>query len=141
MIRRANLKDIDCLMEIENSCFSKPYSYETFLSDLQNDKIAIFVNEQSGNIIGFISVYCFMGEANLQQIAVLEKHRGKKVAQNLILHSIDYLKEIKAEKYYLEVNEQNQIAIRIYEKLGFKKVVTRKNYYGNKSAIVYEMLL
>lgn len=141
MIRRAELKDIESLMEIENACFSKPYSYETFLSDLGNDKVTIFVNEQSGKVIGFVSIYCFMGEANLQQVAVFEKYRGNKVAQNLILYGIGYLKGINAEKFYLEVNEQNQIAIRIYEKLGFKKVVTRKNYYGDKSAIVYEMLL
>ncbi len=32
----------------------------------------------------------------------------------------------------LEVNENNKIAIHLYEKYGFKIIGTRKKYYNNK---------
>lgn len=141
MVRQANIEDIDCLMAIENTCFSKPYSYDTFLSDMQGDKVTFFVEEQNEEIVGFISLYVFLDEANLQQIAVVPKCRRKGYAENLIEYAKHFLKDKGVKKFYLEVNENNNIAIKVYEKVGFQKVVTRKNYYGNESAIVYEMLL
>jgi len=141
VIRLATVKDIDQLMEIENTCFSHPYSVESFLSDIEGDKVKIFVEEDKGVLIAFISVYVFLDESNLQQIAVLEKYRKKGIASNLINYAIQYLIENGVKRFYLEVNENNLIAIKVYEKLGFQKVITRKNYYGNQSAIVYERLL
>lgn len=141
MIRKAEIKDINVLMAIENACFAKPYSYESFLSDMQGDKVTIFVEEQNAEIVGFVSLYVFLDEANLQQIAVLPSYRRNGYAENLINYSKQYLKERNVKKFYLEVNETNNIAIKVYEKTGFQKVITRKNYYGNDSAIVYEVLL
>lgn len=141
MIRKAKLDDIHELMAIEEECFAKPYSYDTFYNDLNDEKVIVFVEEIAGKIVAFISLYCFLGEANLQQIAVSNKFRNNKIAQNLVSYAISYLKGCNAEKLYLEVNEQNVVAISIYEKLGFKKVITRKNYYGNMSALIYEMML
>ncbi len=141
MIRPAGVADLAALMEIENACFDRPYSAESVLGDLKGDKVKTFVFQDGDNILGFISVYVFLDEANLQQIAVLESHRKKGYAKALILNAIDYLKQNKIKKFYLEVNETNKIAISLYEKLGFEKVITRKNYYGSNSAMVYEMLL
>lgn len=141
MIRLATAKDIDQLMGIENACFSRPYSVESFLSDIEGDKVKVFVEDNAGELLAFISVYVFLDEANLQQIAVLEKYRKKGIASNLIEYAVNYLTDAKVKRFYLEVNENNLIAIKVYEKLGFKKVITRKNYYGNQSAIVYERLL
>ncbi len=133
--------DLQELMQIENECFSRPYSNESFLQDLCGDKVKVFVKIQNEKIVGFISLYIFLDEANLQQIAVLEDFRRKGIASELIEYSIEYLKQNKVKKFYLEVNETNFVAIKTYEKFGFKQVVTRKNYYGNQSAVVYELML
>ena len=39
---------------------------------------------------------------------------------------------------YLEVSVENQAAIELYEKFGFEKIHTRKNYYGTEDAYVME---
>ena len=36
----------------------------------------------------------------------------------------------------LEVNEENESAIKLYEKYGFKKEAIRKNYYGKNNGIL-----
>ena len=141
MIRIATELDLQELMQIENECFSRPYSSESFLQDLSGDKVKVFVKIQNKKIVGFISLYIFLDEANLQQIAVLEDFRRKGIASELIEYSVEYLKQNKVKKFYLEVNETNFVAIKTYEKFGFKQVVTRKNYYGNQSAVVYELML
>ena len=101
----------------------------------------MFVYLKNNKVVGYISIYNFMGEANLQKIAVLENERRNGIATQLIDYAILELKKRNAEKLYLEVNERNLIAISVYEKLGFKKVSTRNNYYGNDSAIIFEMKL
>lgn len=141
MIRMATELDLQELMQIENECFSRPYSSESFLQDLRGDKVKAFVKILNEKIVGFISLYIFLDEANLQQIAVLEDFRRKGIASELIEYSVEYLKQNKVKKIYLEVNETNFVAIKTYEKFGFKQVVTRKNYYGNQSAVVYELML
>ena len=141
MIRMATELDLQELMQIENECFSRPYSSESFLQDLRGDKVKAFVKILNEKIVGFISLYIFLDEANLQQIAVLEDFRRKGIASELIEYSVEYLKQNKVKKFYLEVNETNFVAIKTYEKFGFKQVVTRKNYYGNQSAVVYELML
>lgn len=141
MIRMATELDLQELMQIENEYFSRPYSSESFLQDLRGDKVKVFVKIQNEKIVGFISLYIFLDEANLQQIAVLEDFRRKGIASELIEYSVEYLKQNNVKKFYLEVNETNFVAIKTYEKFGFKQVVTRKNYYGNQSAVVYELML
>ena len=141
MIRLATDKDALNIYNLEIINFNNPYSIDTIKKDLDNDKIKIFVYEKSNQILGYISVYYFLDEANLQKIVVSESERRKGIASELINYSIEYLKQNNIEKYYLEVNENNLIAIKVYEKLGFKKVSTRKNYYGSDSEIIFEMKL
>ena len=91
--------------------------------------------------MGYISLFHFLDEANLQKIAVIESERRKGIATELIEFSIEYLKSQNIKSFYLEVNENNLIAIKVYEKLGFNNISTRSNYYGNESAIIYQKYL
>ena len=141
MIRMATLEDALEIYNLEMSCFLHNYSLQTIQDDLANDKNAFFLYENESGVIGYISIYYFLDEANLQKVAVIEKERRKGVASKLIQHTIEFLKLKGVERYYLEVNEHNLIAIDVYEKLGFKKISTRKKYYGNDDAIILEMHL
>ena len=141
MIRKAELKDALDIYNLEILCFSSHYSLDTIQNDLQNEKISFYVYEKNNEIVGYISIYNFLGEANLQKIAVIEKERRKGLATELIRYAISELKKVDTEKFYLEVNEKNLIAISVYEKLGFNKISTRKNYYGSDSAVIFEMKL
>ena len=138
MIRRATIEDVLDIYNIELSCFNNSYSIQTIQDDLNNDKVAIFLYVKNNKVVGYISVYYFLDEANLQKIAVVESERRNGIATQLINYASIFLKENKIESFYLEVNEHNLIAINVYEKLGFKKISTRQNYYGSDSAIVFQ---
>ena len=141
MIRKANLNDSLEIYNLDILCFNNHYSLSTIQSDFENDKVIMFVYEKNDKIVGYISIYYFLDEANLQKIAVLEKERGKGIATELINYADNFLKKNNINRFYLEVNEHNLIAIKVYEKLGFKRISTRKNYYGNDSAVIFEKSL
>jgi len=141
MIRKATSSDAIDIYNLELTCFKNAYSLESINQDLNNDKVTIFLKFKNEKLIGYISLFHFLDEANLQKIAVIESERRKGVASELIEFSIEYLKNMKIESFYLEVNENNLIAIKVYEKLGFKNISTRINYYGNENAIIYQKIL
>jgi len=141
MIRKAVVSDALDIYNLELQCFNNHYSLTTIQDDLENDKVTMFLYLKNDKVVGYISIYHFLDEANLQKIAVLENERRNGIATKLIEFSTDYLKEINIKTFYLEVNENNLIAIRVYEKLGFEKISTRKNYYGSHSAIIFQKSL
>lgn len=142
MIRKALISDALNIYNLELMCFNNNhYSLQTIQSDLENEKVVYFVYEKNEKIVGYISCYYFLEEANLQKIAVIEDERRNGIATKLIEYASDYLKSNNVETFYLEVNENNEIAIKVYEKLGFNKISTRKNYYGNDSAVIFQKTL
>ena len=138
MIKRATIEDALDIYNLELSCFNNGYSLKTIQDDINNDKVVVFLYEKNDKVVGYISVYYFLDEANLQKIAVVESERRNGIASELIEYTSKFLKEQNIDIFYLEVNEHNLIAIKVYEKLGFKKISTRQNYYGSDSAIVFQ---
>lgn len=141
MIRKATINDALEIYNLEISCFNSHYSIKTIQDDINNEKVVYFLYLKNEKVVGYISIYYFLDEANLQKIAVIENERRNGIATQLIQYASNYLKENKVTSFYLEVNEHNSIAIKVYEKLGFNKISTRENYYGSDSAIIYQKFL
>ena len=75
-------------------------------------------------------------------MATSVKFRRKGIAQSVINRLIDELLEKKVENIFLEVRVSNYGARALYEKLGFKEIGIRKNYYENaEDAIVMKKVL
>ena len=64
-------------------------------------------------------------------VAVHPDRRRQGIAENLITHLIQELKNRGSHALMLEVRASNAPAIALYEKLGFRQVGLRKNYYRN----------
>lgn len=99
---------------------------------INNEFIHNFVYIKNNQIIGFI-IYSLMYE-NIEIIDffVKKEYRRKKIGKKL-------LEEVLKNEYKnitLEVNENNIPAINLYNKLGFKKVAVRKNYYKDGNALL-----
>lgn len=60
------------------------------------------------------------GIAFLSFIYVYKKHRGKNLAAGLLNHIIKHLKEKNFFSLKLEVQKNNSVAIKVYQKIGFE---------------------
>ena len=70
------------------------------------------------------AVRVFRGRANIQNIGVTPHHRGRGVGAALILASIAGMQQVGITRVGLEVTAQNEPAVRLYKRLGFRAVKT-----------------
>jgi [ribosomal protein S18]-alanine N-acetyltransferase len=134
IIRKANKKDIDAIMEIEKRSFDW---YEIFPKNLfdkylteYKDGFYVALN-QSDSIIGYAILAEKNGNGYLVSIAVHPKNRNKGVAVLLMNFLESQCKEKRFNKLTLEVRVDNKPAIAAYKKLGLKEVGIKIGFYGD----------
>ena len=59
-------------------------------------------------------------QLNIDAMCVDEKHRGKGIGTQILSFIKEYAKENNCTDLYLTVNEENEKAIKTYEKFGMK---------------------
>jgi len=137
MIIKAQNNHLKDIVVIENQSFQKPWSYQSFLAEMQNNVDSNWVYIRNNEVIGYLFGYKLDYDFHINNIAVclLERRKGiaKKMIDNIIFN-------INIKNIFLEVSRLNKEAIKLYEKLGFKKNGLRKKYYYDGSdAILYQM--
>lgn len=86
--------------------------------------------DAGGQILGFSLTRVVADEAELLSIAVDEKHRGKGIALAMLEETLVQTKKLGAAKIFLEVAVDNDSAIGLYKKAGFKIIGKRPAYYS-----------
>lgn len=141
MIRTMTVADTDKVYRIETSSFFRPMPKKDLVSDIEKNKHKRhFVYEKNGETVGFYIISKILDEVEIYTIAVDELYRGQKIASNMLEHLINFSKEMKVSKIWLEVSTKNMPAINLYEKFGFEKIRLRKNYYSLTNEDAYIML-
>ncbi len=136
--------DLSCipeLVKIERESFSKPWTYEGFAAELNNDTAWFYEAVYDGTTAGYMGIYIICGEGYVANVAVLPEYRRKGIAGRLIENAINICKKEKAEFLSLEVRVSNLAAISLYKKYGFKKLGERKNFYSAPTENAYIMTL
>jgi ribosomal-protein-alanine N-acetyltransferase len=133
MIRFFNENDIEDIYKLGNK-ITKNFSKTNNLLDILNDKYTkILIYEKDNKVVGFL-MYTELDETvDIIDIVVLLEYRKQKIASCLMDYMISELKDT-IKLITLEVRKSNLPAINLYEKFGFKTIITRKNYYGNEDA-------
>ncbi|WP_432204530.1 GNAT family N-acetyltransferase [Cetobacterium somerae] len=138
MIKEIKINDkkiLEKLSVIEEKIFPESfYSYETLknMSLDKNYKILIFDEDIKGYLILHDSYDIY----EIMKIAVKQEYRNQKIGKKLL----DYYIENFDKNLFLEVRENNQIARKFYENLGFLQVGKRKNYYNNGENAILMLL-
>lgn len=122
--------DIKSAVKIEEMCFSRPWSENSFKSALENQYSKFFVAKKSDVLVGFSGMYtAAKSEGYIYNIAVNPIFRKQGIGTALTLKLLEHSKKNHLEFLSLEVRESNNSAISIYEKCGFQKIGIRKNFY------------
>jgi [ribosomal protein S18]-alanine N-acetyltransferase len=86
---------------------------------------------------GFIMSRLAADEAEILSVAVARKCQGRGLARQLLSLHLRRLAGLGVRTVFLEVDEHNKPAIKLYGRAGFREVSRRPNYYpqpGAKSA-------
>ena len=88
-------------------------------------------------LCGFIMSRIAADEAEILSVAVARATQGRGLARRLLDLHLRRLAGLGCRAVFLEVDENNRAAIRLYNRAGFREVARRANYYpaaGGKSA-------
>ncbi|WP_305906489.1 GNAT family N-acetyltransferase/peptidase C39 family protein [Methylomarinum sp. Ch1-1] len=142
LFRQATKADIDALVAIENRCFTEDrLTQRNFQWMLEKAHADIIVAEMAEDIIGYGLLLYRRGTslARLYSLAILPEHRGGGLASSLLseleqcarLHDCVYLR--------LEVRPDNERAIALYRRLGYRQFSRKLDYYEDHSeALCFE---
>ncbi|HEU97571.1 MAG: ribosomal protein S18-alanine N-acetyltransferase [Fervidicoccaceae archaeon] len=141
-IRNATLEDLPQVIKINEEALPENYPEYFFVFHLENWGKAFFVAEVDGKIVGYIMNRIETGigyirklivkKGHVVSIAVLEGYRRMGIGEELMRRGMASMRdEYGAKEVYLEVRVSNEPAIRLYEKLGFKKIKVIEGYYSD----------
>lgn len=121
--------DLEQVVEIEKNIFSDPWSRKSFLDSLNQDMCIYLVVKNKEEVVAYCGLYVVQDEGQITNVAVKENYRNAHIATDMLNKLIKYAMDKGACNFTLEVRASNNAAIHIYEKLGFKKLGTRKKFY------------
>lgn len=123
LLRKSSLKDYSSIVGKKLTITKKQIQKE-FYDILKNKKRFLFLIEESGNVVGFLIGNTFISAYNdigyIDDLFILRNYRRKGFASKLINKFIKILKKKKIKLIRLGVNPKNKIAIKLYNKIGFK---------------------
>lgn len=132
MIRPYKKEDIPRIVELEKMHLESSLEESFYLNDLTNPFARHYVYEQDGTIIGFISTIFDGFSLEILNFVIEQSCQSLGYGTELLVTVLDELVSQGLNHVSLEVRESNTKAIHVYEKLGFKTIRVRKEYYKNK---------
>jgi ribosomal-protein-alanine N-acetyltransferase len=83
------------------------------------------------DLAGFILSRMAAGEAEILSVAVATRWRGRGIARRLLDLHLRRLAGLGVSAVFLEVEEGNEPALRLYHRAGFREVGRRPGYYAD----------
>lgn len=116
--------------------FPQPWTSNdwTTLFTTDQERFLLVAKDESGPV-GFVLFNLASADsfAHLLKIIVDPSKRGHHYGEQLLTECLRLLSHRDIRHFYLEVEEGNLPAIRLYEKSGFQKIHFKKNFYSNGS--------
>ena len=125
------LEDLEQMKDTLYSDFDNFWSYNVLKQELENKNTTYIVAKEDDEVIGFAGLSTCLDEATLNNIVVKKSHRNRGIGGELLEALIELCSELHTKTFTLEVDTENEPAIHLYEKFGFKNLGIRKKYYNN----------
>ncbi|MEM1538446.1 MAG: ribosomal protein S18-alanine N-acetyltransferase [Candidatus Nezhaarchaeales archaeon] len=140
IIRPIKKNDWKKVYDIEKLCFGDkayPKPLLQYLAILHGDTFLVY--EVDGDVLGYaVGAYEHNGRGHILSIATRPDVQARGIGRALLEALIERLRGRGANRFRLEVRVSNIVAIKFYEKMGFKVLGVIKSYYEDgEDAIVY----
>jgi len=132
-IRRLVYSDLPEAIAIERRVFPTPWSLAMFVVELskQSGICLAATNRRSSSeqrLIGYLICSRYETIWHVMNVAVDVEHQRRGVAAALLAELYERVGDDRA-RYTLEVRRSNLLAIRLYEREGFRAAGIRRHYY------------
>src|SRR5271155_1862170 len=131
-LRPADKTDAGLLASLHAAAMPHPWEPSFFEQVVAEPGGFAVVAEAHEAALGFVLGRAVAGEAEILSIGVLPPYRRNGVAARLLREAALRAHELGAATLFLEVDENNQAARRLYEAHGLGAAGRRKNYYGGE---------
>ena len=148
-IEAATPESLSEILEIEEACFSAPWTRKMLEAELSGNPFAHFLlaRREGGNrppseaVVGYLCYWIVFEELRLMNLAVIESMRHRGIARSLVSTALQTGISQSAHRAVLEVRASNQAAQRLYEGFGFSQTAIRPKYYANpeEDAVLMEL--
>ncbi|MBE5763362.1 MAG: ribosomal-protein-alanine N-acetyltransferase [Clostridiales bacterium] len=123
---------IDDIFAIESKEIIVPWSKDALLSLIRKQNIIFRVMLLDDEVIGYYSFQKVFDEGYINNIAIKREYQSKGYGTKLFEDLIERAHKFEVNALTLEVEVDNDRAIKLYKKFGFKEEGRRKNFYLNK---------
>lgn len=141
VVEPASPRDAAVLARIHGASFHRGWGEDEFERMLGERNTVVDRLRVGRKIVGFSVSRMGADEAEILSIAVAESHRGRGLSNDLLLTHLGHLAGRGIRTVFLEVEENNQAARRLYERAGFSVVGRRERYYRQNGGEALDALL
>ncbi len=139
LFKDATKEDLFDITVIEKEGFSDNWSYDSFNSCLTNpfcETMGAFLDDK---IIAYGILMHMYEQGEIVKICVSRDYKRRGVGYELLRRMLLVAEDEGVEKVFLDVRESNDAAIKLYEKTGFSKYDTTRDFYSNPTEASIKM--
>jgi ribosomal-protein-alanine N-acetyltransferase len=141
VVEPASQHDAAALARIHRASFHRGWGEDEFEHMLSERNTLVHRLRMGRKIVGFSVSRIAADEAEILSIAVAGTHRGRGLSNSLLLTHLGHLAGLGTRTVFLEVEENNQPARRLYQRAGFSIVGRRERYYQQSGGEALNALL
>jgi ribosomal-protein-alanine N-acetyltransferase len=129
LVEPATLRDAPKLAQLHGASFHRGWGEAEFEGMLTERNTLVHRLRLGRTFVGFAVSRMAADEAEILSIAIAPGHRGRGLSRHLLLTHLGHLAGRGVRTVFLEVEENNQPARRLYERAGFGVAGRRERYY------------
>jgi [ribosomal protein S18]-alanine N-acetyltransferase len=133
LVEPATLRDAPRLAQLHGASFHRGWGEGEFESMLSERNTLVHRLRLGRKVVGFAVSRMAADEAEILSIAVAPSHRGRGLSGNLLLTHLGHLAGRGVRTVFLEVEENNHAARRLYDRTGFAVIGRRERYYREQN--------
>ena len=129
------------LAELEQTCFSAPWSADGLAEELANPHAVFRVAVEGDAVLGYVGMHHLLDEGFITNVAVFPAARRRGVARALLADLTAYAAAHGLYRITLEVRVSNAPAITLYEGAGYVRDGVRPAFYRDptEDAAIYSL--
>ena len=128
-LRPVGTEEAQTLADIHAECFPNYWDRAAFTDFFAVAGTFAYLAESGGEPVGMVVIRPQFDQADILTLAVRQPFRRAGLARRMLDAALQKAQEMGAARLFLEVEEGNEAAVKLYENAGFSHAGRRKLYY------------